>query len=351
MVEKDEPLQQLLKLHFGSRKDGVWAGDAIFPLPLRSSSGGKDRHFFRIKDEPVVQQPALLGTTSYFLGQSIVPLVAQVPGEPVLKCLGTGFFISCSGLLVTAAHVLTDLIEKGYDGIEELDDRSWRLENFTLGVMIPLNPFLQGAGFIFRDIEWAAFLGERAERPIPIAGVRLSLNSDAAICKVSPIAEGVAHQPLTIVQKGMVGAGLAVGKNAMAIGYGDMRNVNLANQSEGVIAGDFAFHLHASAGVILERFPDNLTERQALSPGPCFSAELQLQVGMSGSPIFDHEGIYVHGVVSTGLEDVGGVAKLGYGSMLAPSLGVPIRPLGNRTLLQLFDDENHGIPKLQGPGL
>jgi hypothetical protein len=72
---------------------------------------------------------------------------------------------------------------------------------------------------------------------------------------------------------------------------------------------------------------------------------------MSGSPIFDHEGIYVHGVVSTGWEDASGVAKLGYGSMLAPSLGVPIRPLGNRTLLQMFDSEDHGIPKLSVPGL
>src|SRR6266404_3661905 len=232
MVEKDEPLQQLLKRHFGSRKDGVSCPHAIFPLPLRSLSGGKDRHFFRIKDEPVVQQPALLGTTSYFLGQSIVPLVAQVPGEPILRCLGTGFFISCSGLLVTAAHVISDLIEKQFGGIRELDDRSWHFGSLKIGVMIPLNPFLQGAGYIFRDIEWAAFLGERAERPIPIASVRLNLNSDAALCKVSPIAEGVPHQPLTIVQKGLVGTGLAVGKNAMAIGYGKMRSVDLTLQSE-----------------------------------------------------------------------------------------------------------------------
>ena len=350
MTEQEEPLLQLLKLHFSGQKDGVWTGDAIFPLTLRSS-GGNDRSFFRIKNDPVVQQPALLGTTSYFLGQSIVPLVTQVPGEPVLKCLGTAFFISCSGLLVTAAHLIADLIQRQRGRFRELDDRSWHLGALKLGVMVPLNPFLQGAGYIFRDIEWAAFLGERAERPIPIAGVRLNLNSDAAICKVSPIAEGVPHQPLTIIQKGLVGAGLTVGKKAMAIGYGEMRSVDLVQQSEGVIAGDFPFHLHASAGVILERFPNNLTERQALTPGPCFSAELRLPAGMSGSPIFDHEGIYVHGVVSTGWEDASGPTKLGYGSMLAPSLGVPIRPLDNRTLLQLFDSEDHGIPKLSGPGL
>ena len=98
-MSQEEPLLQVLKLHFSGRKDGVWTADSIFPLLLKSS-GGNDQSFFRIKDGPVVQQPALLGTTSYFLGQSIAPLVAQVPGEPVLRCFGTGFFISCSGLLV-----------------------------------------------------------------------------------------------------------------------------------------------------------------------------------------------------------------------------------------------------------
>jgi hypothetical protein len=72
----------------------MWTVDAIFPLPLRSAEGA--RSFFRIKEDPVVQQPTLLGTTSYFLGQGIVPLVAQVPGEPILRCSGTGFFIRCS---------------------------------------------------------------------------------------------------------------------------------------------------------------------------------------------------------------------------------------------------------------
>jgi hypothetical protein len=236
--EVEKPLLQLLKLHFGDRKDGAWTGDAIFPLQLRSAEGTES--FFRIKDDPVVQQPALLGTTSHFLGQSIVPVVAQIPGEPILRCLGTGFFISCSGLLVTAAHVISDLIERQFGGIKELDDRSWHFGSLKIGVLVPLNPLLQAAGYIFRGIEWAAFRGERAAHPIPIASLRLKLNSDVALFEASQIAEGVPHQPLTIVQKGLVGKGLAVGKNAMAIGYGKMRDVDLA-QHEREIAGDFPF--------------------------------------------------------------------------------------------------------------
>ena len=60
---------------------------------------------------------------------------------------------------------------------------------------------------------------------------------------------GVPHQPRTIVQKGLVGAGLAVGKNPSAIGHGEMLNMHRAQQSEGVIAGDIPFHLHASVRV------------------------------------------------------------------------------------------------------
>ena len=80
--------------------------------------------------------------------------------------------------------------------------------------------------YIFRNIEWAGFLwGKRAEQLLPIAGVNLKLTSDTAICKVSPIAEGTPYQPLTIVQSGLVGTGMGVGKKTTAIGYGDMQDV------------------------------------------------------------------------------------------------------------------------------
>lgn len=341
----------LLKLHFRKSKDGRWIIEALKSISLRPYGGHAGEGFFPIEDDLVVAQPALLGTIKFLLGQSIVPVVAHVPGERVLRCLGTGFFISCSGLLVTAAHVITDPIERQYGAVKELDNQMWHSGDLTLGVMIPLNPLLQGAGYIFRDIEWATFLGERTEHPLPIAGVDLKLTSDTAICKVSPIADGIPHQPLAIVQAGLIGTGMAVGKTATAIGYGEMQDVELAPESERVMSGNFFFDLHASTGVILERFPDNLTGRHVPTPGACFSAALQLPAGMSGSPIFDDEGIYVHGVVSKGWVDESGPARFGYGSMLAHSLRLPIKSLGNKTLLELNESEDHGFPKLSGPGI
>jgi Trypsin-like peptidase domain len=352
MVEQEpQRTRAILKTHFHKRNDGKWAIDALKSIPLKPRDGSADDDFFSIEDDLVVDRPSLLGTIRSVLGQSIVPIVAQVPGEPVLRCLGTGFFISCSGFLITAAHVITAPIEKQYGSVTELDNRTWNFGSLVLGVMIPLNPVLQGSGYFFRDIEWATFLATRAEDPLPIRGVDLKLTSDTAICKVSPIAEGVPHQPLAIVQPGLVGTGMAVGKSATAIGYGEMRNVELQQHSQSVVSGDFSFGLHASTGAILERFPDNMTKRQVPTPGACFSAALRLPAGMSGSPIFDDEGIYVHGVVSKGWVDESGPARFGYGSMLAPSMGLRIEPLDNKTLRELSESDDHGFPQLRGPGI
>ena len=92
--------------------------------------------FFAIDDDLVLSQPATFGTTTHFLRQSIVPIVAHVQGENVLRCLGTGFFISCSGLLVTAAHVVTDPIERQYGGLNELDGLTWHTDELHLGVLL-----------------------------------------------------------------------------------------------------------------------------------------------------------------------------------------------------------------------
>ena len=140
---------------------------------------------------------------------------------------------------------------------------------------------------------------------------------------------------------------MGVGKAATAIGYAGMRDVDLAQESENVISGEFFFDLHVSTGAILERFPDNLATRSVSTPGACFSASLNLPAGMSGSPIFDDERIYVHGVVSKGWVD----ENLGSGSMLAHSLGLPIKPLSNRTLPDLLKSQDHGFPILRGPNL
>ena len=73
---------------------------------------------------------------------------------------------------------------------------------------------------------------------------------------------------------------------------------------------------------------------------------------MSGGPIFDREGVYVHGVVSKGLDGAAGPEKLGFGSMLGPSLSLPIARMKGASLLQLQAQGNEGMAKIgSAPGM
>jgi hypothetical protein len=72
---------------------------------------------------------------------------------------------------------------------------------------------------------------------------------------------------------------------------------------------------------------------------------------MSGGPIFDGEGIYVHGVVSKGWEDEAGPMKLSFGSMLAPSLHLPIARMNEASLVDLLRKQSEGMGIVRGPDL
>ena len=128
-----------------------------------------------------------------------------------------------------------------------------------------------------------------------------------------------------------------------------MHDVELEKIQDGVLSGDFKFNLHVSTGKIIERFTDNFETKSVPTPGACFSASLKLPGGMSGSPIFDDERIYVHGVVSKGWEDENGPTDFGFGSMLASSLNIPIKLMAGKTLIDLMKTDEHGISKLSIP--
>lgn len=70
---------------------------------------------------------------------------------------------------------------------------------------------------------------------------------------------------------------------------------------------------------------------------------------MSGSPIFDDERIYVHGVVSRGWEGEDGLKDFGFGSMLAPSMDLPIKLMKGKNLIELLDSSEEGMPTLSVP--
>ena len=329
--------------------DGRWAIRSLDSIPLEPANK-QPSDFYAVQENLFLAQPNYISTIRSTMGQSIVPVVVMMPDRRSIRCLGTGFFVSCTGLLVTAAHVITDPIDRRYCKVRRPDDQNWIMESLELGVMICTNPVFQQKGYIFRPIEWAGLLATRTENPLPFKGSDFKLTSDTAICKVAPLSPDEPYQPLAIIQPGIQGTGLAIAKRATAIGYAGMQDIDLSPEENGLQAGDFHFNLHVSRGKILERFPDNATDRVVSTPGACFSASLRLPGGMSGSPIYDDEGVYVHGVVSKGLEDESGPTDLGYGSMLANSLYQPIRSLGEKSLLDLMMEGEHGMPRMRIPG-
>jgi hypothetical protein len=346
---------EILKLFFGTR-EGRYVIQSMSSMKLEPADGHGGQ-FYKIKNDLFHAQGLIeglpnIGLLTEVIGQSIVPIVAQIPGESCLRCLGTGFFISCTGLLITAAHVVSDPIEREYGHIEKSDDRKYYMKNVKLGVMMPLNSvFYQDQFFIFRAIDWSVIIAEDHSNVISSRNIDIKLTSDVAICQAEPRDKNSHYQPLSIVQKRMRGIGLSVGKTALALGYGDMQDVDLSPVAKNAIAGDFRFNLYASSGEILERFPDNITVREASAPGPCFTAAMKLPGGMSGSPIFDHEGLYVHGVVSRSLQLEDGLAPLGYGCMLAPLLALPLATLGQKSVFDLLESAEHGMPKISAPDI
>jgi len=349
---------KVLKTFWQRRGDSVWQIVGMKGLDLKGTQSAADE-LFPIHDDIVLTQGAptpgipfqSVGTVRSFMSESVVPIVANVHGESRLRCVGTGFFVSCTGLLITAAHVITDPIERKYGGVAEHDEVTWLTRELNFGVLVRTNPIFQRPGFVFYPFEWTMFLAEKRPNPLPFRDVDLKLNSDIAICKVPSRADGNAHQPLTIVQSGIRGTSLVVGASVGAVGYSGMNDVDLAQGDDGGIVFHGNFDLFGSVGKISEWFPDNSVSKAVSTPGPCFSFDAKIPPGMSGSPIFDREGIYVHGVVSKGLEGLNGPEKLGFGSMLAPSMTLPIDRMNGLSLLKIQSEGNEGMPILRGPGI
>lgn len=349
-MQRDPPKAlSILKPLYGRGNDGRYGIQhlAVVPLAARAQDASD---FFQIQNDLLHAQPNYVSTVLATLGQSIVPVVAVVRGERLIRCLGTGFFVSASGLFITAAHVIIDPIERSYGGAREIEEMTWAFDELEVGVLTSTNPIFEPEGWIFRPIEWASFLAQRAEHPLPIPNTSLKLTTDIAICKARQSTTASFYQPLSIIQQGIRGLGLAIGKRATAIGYAGMQDVAFEENQVGARIGDIRFNLHVASGYVLEHFPNNLSERVVRTPGACFAAALKLPGGMSGSPVFDDEHMYVHGVVSSGWEGEGGPIKHGYGSMLGHSLSIPIRPLSGKTLTDLIREGEHGMPQISIAG-
>ena len=342
---------KVLKTFWQQNQDGVYGVVAMRGLDLL----GPDRlgaDFFAVQNDIVVtQHPPIAGTIRSVMGESIVPVVAIVAGENKVRCIGTAFFVSCTGLLITAAHVITDPIDCKYGKVKEGDDASLRAHEMQFGVLVPNNPLFQIPGYSFFPFEWSMFLAEQRSAPLTFIGLDIKLTSDIAICKVPEKAGNYPHQPLTIMQSGIAGAGMGVGSDAWALGYAGVADFEIDLNPAGHISAHEKFNLHGSTGKLIEFFPSNFDKQVVPTPAPCFSFGARIPGGMSGGPIFDREGVYVHGVISKGWEDESGPVRFSFGSMLRPSMGLPISRMNGASLDDLHKLPSEGMAVLRGHGL
>jgi hypothetical protein len=63
--------------------------------------------------------------------------------------------------LVTAAHVITDPIDRRYGNVRVDDDQVIVTQGLAFGVLVPNNPLFQAPGFGFYPFEWSMLMAQR----------------------------------------------------------------------------------------------------------------------------------------------------------------------------------------------
>ncbi|MDD3289108.1 MAG: hypothetical protein PHX43_08960 [Alphaproteobacteria bacterium] len=177
----------ILKTIWKKNDAGVWAGYDLKSIDLNPREGFT-KDYFKIENEVnlMTQHPgpimnnlfATFGTTEFLVRQSIVPIVAWNDGDEEIRCIGTGFFISASGFLMTAAHVIRDPVDENYTSVTQLDKNSHKLgDGLHFGILLPANPAMKNAPFnipmemrvaewFMCPFEWTYHWGKEVESPL-----------------------------------------------------------------------------------------------------------------------------------------------------------------------------------------
>ena len=335
---------------------GTWSVHDVQTLKLKPRKGESANYFKIATDfDLLTQHPgaifdnlfATFGSTEFLVQQSVVPVVAWNEGDAEMRCIGTGFFISASGLLITAAHVLRDPIDEGYSSQTPIAKATYRLgDALHFGIMLPVNPAMRNAPFaiqpelrnaksIICPFEWAEYWGKAVESPLFHEKPKFQYDIDIAICKVRENPIGGSYQPLNIGRHS-----LAIGDRAVAVGYAEMKNIPM-NSNRGECP-----ELVVSVGNVKNIYANNLMDRQASTPGPCFDFDAKVPGKMSGGPILVGPGILAKGVVSRGWQD----DNYGSGCLIAPIMGLDLSTL-KKSISQLMTTGNEGIAHFQSGGI
>ena len=346
----------VLKTLWSRRADGQWAISDLKGLDLTSESE-PDKRFFVLRGDVqlMTNSPngsledvmSLFGPPEFLMQQSIVPVVAWLNGEHAIRCIGTASIISCTGYLLTAAHVLMDPLESRYGAVRQ-GNQVKHHDNLNFGVLIPFwasgNGMTFQKAFRFFPFEKMWNWGEWKQSPLLHEDDRWEHSTDVAVCKIAEIPDGKAHQPLNVSLNPFV-----PGEDAYALGYAEMPDIQLNPTNGGIADINFRLNIHVSVGSIISTFPQNHIEREVSTPGPCFDFDARIPGKMSGAPIFGAGGAVIRGVVSRSFSG----EDHAYGSMLGPTLDLRLDEpqITNRSLRNLIENGNEGMAKIEGTGL
>lgn len=349
----------ILKSTWTKTPSDKWEMSDIHSIDLKPRKGSPE-NYYKVENEFKLLTSApgntisgefftAFGTTNFLVGQSIVPVVAWNDGDKELRCLGTAFFISASGYLLTAAHVLRDPMDERYGHFTPIHKQAVRIDpSFRIGVLIQNNPAARGAPFempaamreavyFVHPIEWACHWGQDQESPLLHEEPQFRYDIDVAVLKVREHSFGGAFQPLNIGSHG-----LSLGDRAVAIGYPEMKNIPV---NPGGKVYEYLPEIVVSVGKVSTIYADNVGTSQSTTPGPCFDFTAKIPGKMSGGPILVGSGIVTKGVVSRSWQG----EDFATGCLIAPMLN---RQLGDRgSLMNLMMSGSDGIARIVGSDL
>jgi hypothetical protein len=342
----------ILKSLWARRPDGRWAATDLKGIYLNPKAGC-EADYFTIDSEVVLmtttpgpnieQLFSSFGTTEFLLKQSIVPVVLWKDGDVAIRCLGTASIISCSGYLLTAAHVIMDIYDS-QSGVVRVGDRLEQSEGYNFGVLIPVNPATGTRGVRFFPIEWFSVWGNWFESPLIAERDRFDYLTDIAICKIFELPNGAPHQPLNLSLNPF-----EPGETAWTLGYAEMADIPLRPREGQQGPPEPPMDIYVSVGEVKQLFPENHRLREVPTPGPCFDFMAKIPGKMSGAPIFGGDGAVIRGVVSRSFYN----ERHAFGAMLGPAMHLPLAGPWDegRTLRTVMETGSEGMAIVRGMGL
>ena len=212
------------------------------------------------------------GTGEHVQGWEAVVPILRVDERPLrMTCIGTGFFIHTGGILVTAAHVVRDVI--GEDG------------NPTTSLMAL--QYLHPNQFISRFIIKACV---HTVEDVAVLGVQTLSHKDTG----APLRNKVLIPTTRLPKEGDLVSTWAFPKSTSEY-VGNRGQVSIsAKLYDGAVRKEY------SSG-----------RDRVLLPGRCYETSLGIEGGASGGPVFDEHG-HVFAVNSTGIDgtDIGYVSHI-----------------------------------------